>query len=111
MSPTEVVQRQLEAYNAHDLKGFAACYTEDIQMFRLPAREPSIRNKTEMVEFYGDNRFLVPALHAEILSRVVLGSKVIDHERIHGLPDSPFECVVIYEVRDGLISRTWSVWP
>jgi hypothetical protein len=111
MSAEEIVQRQLEAYNAHDLAAFAACYTDDVEMIRLPGKEAAIRNKEEMVEFYGANRFLAPGLRAEILNRIVLGKKVIDHERIHGLPNSPFECVVIYEVRDGLIARTWSVWP
>jgi hypothetical protein len=111
MSPVEIVQRQLEAYNAHDLQAFAACYTEDVEMIRLPNPQPAITNKKEMIEFYGANRFMSPALHAEVLNRIVLGNKIIDHERITGLPNSPFEVVVIYEVRDGLIQRTWSVWP
>src|SRR5688572_25867967 len=85
MSAVEIVQRQLEAYNAHDLVAFAACYTDDVEMIRLPAKEPAIRNKEEMIEFYGANRFLAPGLRAEILNRMALGNKVIDHERIHGL--------------------------
>jgi hypothetical protein len=111
MSPVEIVQRQLEAYNSHDLAAFAACYCDDIQMIRLPATEPAIRNKAEMVEFYGSNRFMAPQLHAEILNRIVLGNKVIDHERISGLQKDPFEVVVIYEVTDELIRKTWSLWP
>ena len=111
MSPTDVVQRQVEAYNSHDLDAFAATYSDNIQMFRLPATQPSITNKAELLEFYGANRFMAPNLHAEILSRIVLGNKIIDHERITGLPNSPFECVVIYEVQNDLIQRVWSVWP
>ena len=111
MSPAEVVQRQVEAYNAHDLEAFAATYADRIQMFRLPNAEPSIRNKTELKEFYGANRFTAPQLHAEILNRIVLSNKIIDHERLTGLPNSPFECVVIYEVENGLIQRVWSLWP
>ena len=111
MSPVEIVQRQVEAYNAHDLEAFAATYSDSIQMYRLPNLEPSIRNKAELKEFYGANRFTAPGLHAEILNRIVLGNKVIDHERITGLPNSPFECVVIYEVENDSIQRVWSVWP
>jgi hypothetical protein len=110
MSPAELIQRQVEAYNAHNLEAFAATYSEDIQMFRLPKTEPAIRNKVELVEFYGANRFTAPLLHAEILNRMILGNKVIDHERITGLPDSPFECVVIYEIENDLIQKVWSVW-
>lgn len=111
MSPVEIVQRQVEAYNARDLEAFAATYSDSIQVYRLPNLEPSIRNKAELKEFYGANRFTAPGLHAEILNRIVLGNKVIDHEHITGLPNSPFECVVIYEVENDLIQRVWSVWP
>ena len=111
MSSVEVVQRQVEAYNARNLEAFAATYGETIQMVRLPALEPAIKSKAELIEFYGTNRFMAPNLHAEVLDRIVLGNKVIDHERITGLPNSPFECVVIYEVENDLIQRVWSVWP
>lgn len=111
MSPAQIVQRQVEAYNAHDLEAFAATYSDTIQMFRLPSIEPAITNKAELKEFYGANRFMAPNLHAEVINRMELGNKVIDHERITGLPKSPFECVVIYEVQDGLIQRVWSLWP
>ena len=111
MSPVEIVQKQVEAYNAHDLEAFAATYAEDAQIFRLPSAEPMISGKDELRIFYGNNRFQAPELHAEIVNRMALGNKVIDHERITGLPNSPFEVVVIYEVRDGLIARVWSVWP
>ena len=111
MSSVEVVQRQVEAYNAHNLDAFAATYADTIQMVRLPATEPAIKNKAELREFYGANRFMAPNLHAEVLNRMELGNKVIDHERITGLANSPFECVVIYEVENDLIQRVWSVWP
>jgi len=36
-SPAEaLVQRQLEAYNAHDLEGFIATYAPGIEIFDLP---------------------------------------------------------------------------
>jgi hypothetical protein len=111
MTPEEIVQRQVEAYNAHDLDAFASFYSETIQMIRLPANEPAIRNKAELKEFYGANRFKAANLHAEIVNRIILGNKIIDHERISGLQPDPFEVVVIYEVNNGLIDRVWSVWP
>ena len=36
-----------------------------------------------------------------------MGNKVIDHERIHGVREVPYEAVAIYEVRQGLISTVW----
>jgi len=111
MSPVEIVQAQVEAYNAHNLEAFAAFYAENIQMFRLPSAEPMISGKAELKEFYGSNRFMTTTLRAEILNRIVLGDKIIDHERITGLQKDAFEVVVIYEVQNNLIARVWSVWP
>ena len=110
-SAVEIVERQVAAYNSHDLEAFAACYAEGVQMFRLPNSDPMISGKAELKEFYGSNRFMAPELKAEILNRIVLGNKVIDHERITGLPKGTFEVVIAYEVREALIQRTWSIWP
>ena len=38
---------------------------------------------------------------------MVLGNKVVDHERIHGVRAAPFETVAVYEIVDGLISVVW----
>jgi hypothetical protein len=111
MSAVTVVQRQVDAYNDHDLARFVAQYSDTITVYRLPAPEPRLAGKAQFTEFYATQRFNAPGLRAEVLQRMVLGNKVIDHERILGLPESPFEIVVAYEVRDGLIQRMWSFSP
>ena len=40
MNAAEPVQRQLDAYNDHDLARFVACYSDDVQLFRPPQAEP-----------------------------------------------------------------------
>jgi hypothetical protein len=52
---------------------------------------------------------LQPAgLHAALLGRMVLGNKVIDHERIIGLGSAPMEAAAVYEVgAGGLIAAVW----
>ena len=103
-----VVERQLEAYNARDLARFLAEYAEDIRTYRPPAVEPVLSGKQAFADFYATQRFNRPGLHAQILGRMVLGNKVIDHERITGVRDEPFEVAVAYEVVDGLIRATWA---
>ena len=108
MTPADLVQRQLDAYNARNLEAFCICFANDVQVFRPPAMTPSISGKAAFAEFYATQRFNLPALRAELLNRIVLGNKVIDHERIYGVREQPFEMAVVFDIRDGLIQTMWS---
>jgi len=109
-NPAGVVQRQLEAYNARDLEAFAATYADDVTIYRLPATQPAITGKAQLRDIYRQ-RFASPNLHAEILSRIVMGNKVIDHERVSGIGDRPLEALAVYEVAGGLIKTVWFFYP
>jgi hypothetical protein len=101
------VQRQLDAYNAHDLERFVAEYTDDIQVFRPPAAEPVISGKQAFAAHYAKNRFTLSSLHAEVVNRMVSGDTVVDHERITGLQEGAVDAVAVYKVSGGLISAVW----
>jgi hypothetical protein len=107
MTPEQVVQEQFEAYNAHDLERFLAVFAEDACLFRPPATEPALAGREALAAFYAGERFCHPALRAELIHRIVLGGRVIDHERLHGLGDAPIEMAMVYEVEGGLIQRAW----
>jgi hypothetical protein len=107
MSAVDVVQRQVEAYNARDLDRFVSAYSETIAIFRMPSTEPIISGKVELAKFYSTQRFNLPGLHAEIVNRIALGNKVVDHERIWGVRDTPLEIAAVYEVVGELIERVW----
>ena len=108
MNSETVVQRQLDAYNARDLQRFLAEYSDDIRAYRPPADAPVIEGKEAFANFYATQRFNRVGLHAELVNRMVLGSKVIDHERISGISEQPFEVAVVYEVTNGRILCTWT---
>ena len=107
MSSVEVVQRQLDAYNAHDLAAFLAAYSETAELTRVASAEPSIRGKRVISELYGSKVFNVAGHRAELLGRIAFGNKVVDHERVFGLRAEPFEVVAVYEVNSELIERVW----
>ena len=107
MNPADPVQRQLDAYNAHDLDRFVAEYAEDVQVFKPPAAEPLLSGKKAFAEHYARNRFTLPDLHAEVVQRIVSGNTVVDHERVTGLGEGVVEAVAVYRVAEGLITAVW----
>jgi hypothetical protein len=111
VSPVDVVQRQVEAYNDRDLDRFVSAYSDTITIFRMPSATPSISGKLQLAEFYSTQRFNLPGLRAEIVNRIVLGDKVIDHERVWGVRDRPIEVAAIYQVVGGLIEHVWFFSP
>lgn len=111
-SPVDIVQRQLDAYNAHDLDAFCACFADEVRAWRMPdAASPALEGKAALRAFYAGQRFAIPSLRAELLARIALGDKVIDHERVHGLHPEPSEIAAIYRVADGLIAEVWFFAP
>lgn len=105
--PEGFAQRQLDAYNARNLDLFLAEYTDDVVAIRLPGGETVAAGKAAFGEHYRKNRFSLPDLHAELVQRIVMGNKVIDQERVHGVADRPMEVAAIYEVTPGGIRRVW----
>lgn len=107
MDPVDVVQEQLDAYNARDLERFVACYADDVRIFRPPATAPAIVGLAALAEYYRTHRFNLPGLRADLVNRMVLGRRVVDHERISGVRDGPFEAVVVYAVAGHRIETVW----
>lgn len=108
-TPQDIVQQQVNAYNARDLEAFIATYSPDIKIYIHP---DTLRGSGhgEMRKIYGELFKNVPKLHCEIVNRIVMGNFVIDQERVTGNPNGRVaNAVAIYEVRDGLIQRVWFV--
>jgi hypothetical protein len=108
--PAVVVQKQLDAFNSRDVDALLSVYAEDAQMFEHPARLLG-SGAAELRQRY-TVRFQEPNLHAVLLNRIVSGALVVDHEKVtRTFPEGAgeVELVMIYEVKDGRISRAWSI--
>lgn len=105
ISPFDVAEAQLEAYNAQDLDAHCACFADDVVVADLNgvvtiSGIAAYRAKYEQVfaEF--------PQNHAELVNRIVVGNRVIDHERVRRSPSAdPFEVAAIYTIADAKIVR------
>lgn len=105
-SPADLAQRQLNAYNAHDLDAFLEPYAEDVEIYNLP-NELQSKGKAAMRERYA---FLKtsPLLHCELVNRMVVNNTVIDHERITNRADRPpFQAIAIYKIEGGKIKKVY----
>jgi hypothetical protein len=104
-SMEDAVERQARAYNAHDVDAFVACYAETI-VIEDAEGGVLMSGHADMREQYGRVFADFPDLKAEIVSRIRVGSYVVDEERVTGRPDGDLHAVAIYRLDgDGSIDR------
>lgn len=109
VKPEDIVQKQVNAYNARDIDAFVSFYHPEATVYRFPDHVLASGWK-EIYERYQRRFSEAPRLHCEIINRIVSGDFVIDEEVITGLPDEGIiEAVVIYEVSDGYIVNSWII--
>ncbi len=106
--PVTVVQRQLDAYNAHDIDALMATYAENIELFEHPSK--LLASGAAQVRERQAARLQEPNIHAALNSRMVMGNVVIDQETVtRTFPEGPgrIELMAIYEVQQGKIAKAW----
>ncbi len=105
-SPQAVIAEQVVTYNNRDLDGYMALFHADVEIYDHPGvmtLQGVAAVKARYAALFRDK----PLNKAEIIHRIVIGARVIDHEVIYrdGKSHEGFEMVAIYEVEDGLIKR------
>jgi imidazolonepropionase-like amidohydrolase len=106
-SPLNIVQRQVNAYNAHDLETFLSFYSDTAIIYNFPG-QPLAKGKEEIRKLY---TFLGHAtgLHVSITDRTVVNNKVFDHESATQAGRRLGEGEVIYYVDGQKISKVYLV--
>jgi hypothetical protein len=104
MTPEQIVQAQLEAYNAHDLDAWLQTYASDAQQFEFPTT--LLASGHAQIKERSAARFNDSKVHAHLISRTVIGNLVIDHESVtrmfpEGLGQIELTC--LYQVQNGKI--------
>ena len=108
-APEDVVQAQVDAYNAHDVEAFARCYADDVTIHDLSGRDPPVKGIPALKKDYAFLATAPKEFRVEVVRRIVSGRIVVDHERVHGLEKGkgPVEAVAIFEVYEGKIRNVW----
>ena len=99
-----VIDKQIEAYNAHDIEGFLACYAPDavIEDGRSNVLMRGIEAiRAEYEPFFHD----FPSLRGEVMQRISVQAWTVDEEVITGSQPEPVAAVVAYHVEHGRIDR------
>ncbi len=105
-SPLEVVQAQLDAYNAKDIEALLATYSPKAEQYATSGELLAQGHEQMRPRFFA--RFAEPNFHARLLSRQVVGNMVADLELIERtFPEGvgSIEMLCVYEVVDGCILR------
>jgi hypothetical protein len=106
--PQDVVQRQLNAYNARDLEAFLATYSPTVEIRAIDG-SLELKGLTALRKRYGRLFSANPRLHAEVARRMVLGHRIVDEERVTGATPTPLHAARVYEVKGNRISKVWLV--
>ena len=110
LSPAATVQKQIEAFNAHDLEGFLALFADDVEVSEIPAGPAAPAGKARLRELYAERFKANPDLHASAEAQMISGEFIIQKERIKGRAGKEaLEAVTIYQVKAGKILRMWSL--
>lgn len=105
MTPLEIAQGQLDAYNVQDLDAHVAYFADDVVIadFNGPVSLTGrVAYRERYAKVFGD----FPQNKVELVNRMVLGGTVMDHERVRRTPDAePFDVIAIYTIAGGKIAR------
>ena len=109
-TPTEVVLQGRNAFSMHDAEAFLDVFAEDVRVYDHPSTLQTAGRDTLAAQF---RPMLGPAsaLHAQFRYHTAIGTTVVAHEVLRGLPtrERPLSQAVLYRVTDEHIDRVWVV--
>jgi hypothetical protein len=100
----DAVERQERAYNAHDVDAFVACYAEDVVIEDADGNV-IMSGRDDMRERYGRLFAGSQDVRAEVVTRIRIGSYVIDEELVTGRSGRDVHAVAIYRLGTGSIDH------
>ncbi|HWK04117.1 MAG TPA: amidohydrolase family protein [Puia sp.] len=106
-TPLNIVQRQVNAYNAHDLESFLSFYSDTAVIYNFPDK-PMAKGIEQIRKLY---TFLSKdtGLHVSITNRTVVNNKVFDHESATMSGRKLGEGEVIYYIDDRKITKVYLI--
>lgn len=108
-SDTDIVNIQLNAYNAGNIDAFMHTYSRSVKVYTFPdeLRFSSFESmKLHYEKFFKEN----PNLYCTIQKRIEQNRYIIDQEKVTGVSNSQIlRASTIYELRNGKIQKVWFI--
>ena len=104
MTPEELAQGQLDAYNEQDLDKFCSFFSDEVRIYDAHSKELLFCGMKDFRTRYAKT-FSNPNLQCTLLNRIVHENVVIDHESVVGLDESVTYAVAIYHTRETTITE------
>ncbi len=107
LSPEEIVQKQLEAYNSRDMETYISLFSDDVKFYNYEDHVLTMEGKEACRSYYQDLFDASPNLHSTTLKRIVHNNVVIEHESITGRKGltQAITMILIFEIEEGKISK------
>jgi len=106
MTPEQIVEKQVIAYNERDIDAFVNCHSSKIELFNFPDNVPFLTGGNALRKRYGEIFTNSPNLHSEVVKRIAMGNTVIDYEIITGRNgQETSEFIAIYEITNERIAK------
>jgi hypothetical protein len=106
--PAYPVHMQLEAYDARDIDAFMLWWADDCEYYAFPST--LLADNATAIRERHIARFEEPDLFGKLLTRIVMGNVVVDHETVQrNFPEGRGEVDVIctYAIERGKIAKAW----
>ncbi len=105
--PTDLVQRQLNAYNLRNIDAFLKSYADDVEVYNYP-NKLLFKGKEKMQKSYSHLFKDTPNLHSELVERIFKGNIVIDKVQVQ-IKDKLSEVVAIYHLENNKIKKVYFI--
>jgi hypothetical protein len=108
MTPREIANKQLVAYNNHDIDAYCELFHDNATLIDLPSSKVVAEGINQIRAMY-KTRFSIAELTCKVHSTSDLADFAIDRETVYGLPEGPIDIVAMYEVINNKIQRLFFI--
>lgn len=105
-TPEEIVQASVDAYNAHDVEAYVACFAPAATFGHLGGRI-LLDSREAMNGFYAMQFSERPNIQCSVKQRSVMGPFVVDLQALSGEGMPAMEAMVVHEIREERIVKVW----